>query len=155
MTQANDILDGPIRSSDRLPALARRVAFCLVAAFICLGPAPGHLLGQHHPWLREWRMFSGVGIGIPKGTFTIRNPDGTIRDLTPLEAAGLDRYPNIKHYLFPGRVRAPQHLRRFAAALCEQAAIGANVSFEGAVGTRDGWLPMQADDICAHGEPSP
>ncbi len=100
-------------------------------------------------------MFSGVGVGIPDGTFTVTHADGTIETHTPLEAAGLERYPLIRHYLFEGRVFEADHLARFATALCTPAHDASSVSFEGLVGTRDGWRAMQVDDICTETDMQP
>jgi hypothetical protein len=100
-------------------------------------------------------MFSDVGVGIPDGTFTVSQEDGTIETYAPLEAAGLERYPDIRHYQFEGRVLEVGHLNRFAKVLCARTPTTSTVSFEGVVGTRDGWRPMQADNICAETEVDP
>ena len=69
----------------------RRAAFTGLAAFILLGPAPGQLFGLHTIVLREWRMFSGAGIGLLKGRFTVHRATGTVT-MSPLEVAGLPSY---------------------------------------------------------------
>ena len=152
MSHAIDATGDPARRRARPAITVRRAAFCLVAAVIYLGPAPGQLFGLHSPWLREWVMFSRVGEGILDGAFTLVRPDGPVETYTPLEAAGLARYPIVLHYLFPRRVRDAGDLGRFAAPLCARAPAGAAVSFRGAVGDRDGWRPLQAEDVCAGAE---
>jgi len=135
-----------------LSTLLRHIAFGLFTVLIYLGPAPGQLFDSHSPWLREWVMFSGVGVGIPNGRFVVRSEDGVEAILTPLEAANIERYPLILHYLFKNRIFAEDHFARFAAPLCATVPDTSFVSFDGAVGTRQGWRPVQIENICASGE---
>lgn len=135
-----------------LPILVRNIAFGLFAVLIYLGPAPGQLFNSHSPWLREWVMFSGVGVGIPYGRFVVRHEDGVETIHTPLEAADIEQYPLILHYLFESRIFATEHFAHFAAPLCATVPETSSVSFDGAVGTRQGWQPVQIENICASGE---
>lgn len=127
----------------------RRAAFLAFAAFIILGPAPGQLFGLHSPLLREWVMFSGVGTGIPKGYFIVRDGEREVSRHTPLDAAGLGAYPAIKHYEFELRVHTVADLGRFAEALCDTLPHGQQMDFEGYIGTRNGWFAFPNADICA------
>jgi hypothetical protein len=129
----------------------RRVAFGGLAALILFGPAPGQLFGHHSPALREWVMYSGVGVGILRGSFVLQEGERRLATLSPLEALGLQRYPSVRHYQFPHLVRAPEDVAAYAAALCERAAPGQTVAFEGQVGTRQGWREMSSADLCALG----
>lgn len=128
--------------------LRRRAGFALLAAFVLLSPAPGQLLGAHTPLLREWVMFSGVGVGIPRGTFLVSGEGGEIARLSPLEALGLEAYPQIRHYAFDRRILADEDFPRFAQRLCEDARPGARIGFEGVVGTRAGWREARIEDVC-------
>ena len=128
----------------------RRYAFVGLALLILLSPAPGQLFGQHSAWLREWVMYSGVGVGLPKGLFVVHDEAGIVAEYTPLAAAGLDRYPQIVHYYFPGRIAEPAHLARFATDLCAKIEEGQRISFTGDVGTRQGWMPMSSENVCDH-----
>lgn len=134
------------------PAVAwpqlRRGVFMVIALFLFLGPAPGQLFGQHSPFLREWIMYSGVGIGMPKGIFSVHDQTGEVTDYTPLQAAGLERYPPISHYKFDRRIFAAEDLSRFAAPLCARLSQDQRLSFDGAVGTRIGWVQVTQDDVC-------
>lgn len=129
-------------------AQLRRALFTACAMFILLGPAPGQLFGNHSAWLREWIMYSGVGIGIPKGMFTVQGgaDDGAV--YTPLQAAGLERYPRIAHYSFEQRIFDPSGLARFAAPLCASLSDDQRLAFSGHVGTRQGWEPLADPDVC-------
>lgn len=139
----------PVRWRD-LRALGRKAVFVVLAGFILLSPAPGQLFDQPSPWLREWVMYSGVGTGIPAGDFHILDEAGAVVEtLTPLQAAGLSRYPNMSHYLFEGWMQSPDDLWRFAAAACAGLDPGRRLSFDGRVGTRQGWQEVQRGDICA------
>ena len=134
-------------------SLARRLTFAALAGFILLSPAPKQLFGEPSPWLREWVMYSGVGTGIPEGAFHIHDASGRIVEtLSPLQAAGLSRYPNIKHYMFEGRLQSSEDLWRFAAASCARLDTGQRLSFEGRIGTRQGWWAEARDDVCARPE---
>lgn len=153
MTHSIDAAAETVQQGDAFHKRWRRIAFCLILAFIYLGPAPGQLFGQHSPWLREWIMFSGVGVGIPDGTFIVTAPDGSTEAFTPLEAAGLDQYPIIWHYQFDRRILKKDQFEQFATALCDEAPATHDVSFDGAVGTREGWRAAQVDNICVDEEP--
>lgn len=127
----------------------RHVCFTAIAAFILLGPAPGQLFGHSSPWLREWVMFSDVGVGIPKGHFTVHDANGSDHgSYTPLAAVGLNRFPRITHYHFENRIFAAGDMAGFAAPLCANLAPGQHVSFEGQVGTRQGWADMSIENVC-------
>ena len=138
--------------SGNFSMLARHIAFGLFAVLIYLGPAPGQIFGSHSPWLREWVMFSGVGVGIPNGRFVVRHEDGAETMHTPLEAADIEQYPLILHYLFENRIFATEHFTHFAAPLCATAPETSSVRFEGAVGTRQGWQALKIENICASSE---
>lgn len=133
----------------------RRYVFFTLAAFILLGPAPGQLFGKHSPWLREWVMYSGVGVGLPKGVFTVHDLSGPVSEYTPLQAAGLEQYPQIVHYFFDKRIFEDADLTRFAANTCEALLPGQHLSFDGVVGTRKGWVPMPVANLCAQTEDAP
>jgi hypothetical protein len=128
----------------RSPASRRRVVFVLLAAFILLGPAPGQLFGIHTMFLREWLMFSGAGLGLPKGHFTLHRADGD-RTMTPLEVAGLPTYLALP---IAQRIYKPSDLRSFASRICDSGGETARLSFQGRVGTFTGWRTLTADDIC-------
>lgn len=137
------------RLARRLGSISRRVAFLAVAAFLLLGPVPGQIFGAHSVFLREWIMFAGVGVGIPKGAFTLHTVDGAVQPLTPTEVAGLTSYPQIRHYLFDKRIFEDADIKLFAGRICEQAGEGDRLSFEGFIGTRLGWRALSVDDICS------
>ena len=127
----------------RLTQRSRRVAFAAIAAFIMLGPAPGQLFGLHSIALREWVMFSGAGVGLPKGQFTLHRGDRAVT-LSPLEVAGRSSYLDLP---FDRRIYEPADLRAFAAPICEGRR-PARLSFKGHVATFTGWRALAADDIC-------
>ena len=122
----------------------RRAAFGILATFILLGPAPGQLFGLHSMLLREWVMFSGAGVGLLKGRFTLHRADGTVT-LTPLEAAGLSSYLELP---IARRPYQAADLKTFAARICGDARPAERVSFEGSIGTFSGWSPLNVADVC-------
>ena len=75
----------------------------------------------HHLLLREWVMYSGVGVGIPKGEFRIWQGDQPLATLSPLEALDLPAYPRVIHYTFPHRILRDEDFPRFAAAALRRA----------------------------------
>jgi len=135
-------------AAPRRATAARRAAFCVVALFIVLAPMFPHLFDLRSPFLRSWKMYSDVGVGILKGAFRI--DDGVSRrDLSPLQVMGLERYPRLRHFLFEHRVRESGDVARLAEPFCATLAPGVRLSFDGAVGTRQGWRPLQVENICA------
>lgn len=129
---------------------ARRIGFTAIALFILLAPAAGQIFGVKHLLLREWVMYSGVGVGIPKGEFRIWRGDQPVATLSPLEALELTAYPRVIHYTFPHRILGDEDLPGFAARLCAALADhdADRVSFEGVIGTRQGWRSARHGDLC-------
>ena len=125
-------------------ASSRRVAFAAIAAFILLGPAPGHLFGIHSALLREWIMFSGAGVGLLKGQFTLHRADGAVI-MSPIEAAGLPSYLALP---IEKRIYKPADLKTFAAHICGDVRETARLSFSGSVGTFAGWRALNVEDVC-------
>lgn len=123
-----------------------------LSLLIVLGPAVGQVFGLHKMLLREWIMFSGSGVGVLKGSFTLRHPGGTVTSLTPLDVLGLTRYPSDPPDVFGKLVFSESDLRSYGARLCDSHA--GTLSFHGSVGTRQGWRPLAAEDICARPAPA-
>lgn len=137
-------------AAPRRATVARRAAFCVVGLFILLAPMFPHLFDLRSPFLRPWMMYSDVGVGILKGGFRV--DDGVSRrDLSPLQVMGLERYPRLRHFLFEHRVHDSADVARLAEPFCATLGPGARLSFEGAVGTRQGWRPLQVNNVCAGG----
>ena len=127
----------------------KRAAFALAALYITLSPALPQLLGWGAPVVRAWTMYSGVGAGLPKGDFTARYADGRIQTLTALQVRGLERYPDVFHYTFDGLIDAPEGLAAWAADFCAASQDLESLSFSGRIGSPDGWVTHDADDLCA------
>ncbi len=142
MTFAQPATTGaPARTRPHSP---RRIAFAALAAFILLGPAPGQLFGVHSMFLREWVMFSGAGIGLPKGRFTLHRADGAVT-LSPLEVVALPSYMALP---LERRIFEPADVKAFAARICSDPHETARLSFEGSVATFTGWRDLAVQDVC-------
>jgi hypothetical protein len=135
--------DGTAGTDQSAPA-RRRVAFAVIAMFILLGPAPGQLFGMHSVLLREWLMFSGAGLGLLKGNFTLHGADGDVT-MSPLEVAALPSYLALP---VERRVFKPTDLKSFAARVCDNGRQTARLSYDGSVGTFNGWRMLTARDVC-------
>lgn len=94
-------------------------------------------------------MFSGAGIGVLKGRFTLHHAPEADRHMTPLEFLGLQTYPEAPPDQFGRLVLGMGDLRRDAVPLCESQAKESRLSFDGWVGTRLGWHPLAVEDVCA------
>jgi hypothetical protein len=94
--------------------------------------------------LREWIMFSGAGVGLPKGHFTLHSKDGAVT-LSPLEVLGLPSYLALP---LDRRIYKPADLKTFAARICDNGKETARLSFEGSVGTFAGWRDLVVHDVC-------
>lgn len=140
--------------SGGLRAQLRRGGFVVCALFILLAPSAGQVFGVNHLLLREWVMYSDVGVGIPRGEFRIWRGDDPVATLSPLQALGLRAYPSVIHYTFDHRILDDADFPAFAARLCARLSDydGDRVSFEGVVGTPDGWRGAQHGDVCAHAD---
>lgn len=129
--------------------LAHAGLVMVLGLFIAFGPAAGQIFGQHYAWLREWVMFSGSGVGVLKGRFTLHHPGGADQPMTPLDVLGLRAYPDTAPDEFDRLVFGLGDLRRDATAMCDRRTDASRLSFEGWVGTRQGWRPLAAEDVCA------
>lgn len=127
----------------------KRAAFALAASYIALSPALPQVFGWGAPFVRQWTMYSGVGEGLPKGVFTAHYEDGREEQFTPLQARGLDRYPDDFHYTFDARVLRRQDLARWVEDLCTRVPDLTRLSFEGRIGAADGWFVHSDPDLCA------
>jgi hypothetical protein len=137
---------GAPASTQRSVRSLRRAAFVALAAFILLGPAPGQLFGVHSILLREWLMFSGAGVGLAKGQFTLHRAEGAVT-MSPLEVLALPTYLALP---LDRRIYKPSDLKTFAARICDSGRETARLSFEGSVAAFIGWRALTAYDICNH-----
>ena len=142
----------PGLSLDRMRRAGRTALIVCLGVFIVFGPAVGQVFGRHTLLFREWIMFSGSGVGVLKGSFTLRHADDTVTALTPLDVLGLTRYPSDPPDEFGWLVWSDDDLRAYAARLCDGHA--GTLSFHGWVGTRQGWRPLAMEDICARPMPA-
>lgn len=120
-----------------------------LSLFIMFGPAAGQIFGRHHGFLREWIMFSGSGIGVLKGRFTLHSAGGSDQTMTPLALMRLTTYPDAPPDEFGRLVFHAGDLRKVAAQVCNGRAAVSRLSFAGWVGTRQGWRSLAVDDVCA------
>ena len=130
---------------------SRSMRLALVACaglFIMFGPAVGQIFGWHSIYIREWVMFSGGGIGVLKGTFTLHRPDGAAVRMTPLDVLGLKRYPGALPDQFDHLIFEESDLRGYASRVCDPVARTARLAYHGLVGTRQGWRPLDVEDVC-------
>ena len=150
MASIDPAVISPAPAAGRPSVKWRRAAFAGLAAFILLGPAPGHLFGLHTIVLREWRMFAGAGIGLLQGQFTVHRAVGTVT-MSPLEVAGLPSYLALPT---KRRIARPADLRAFAARLCDNPHETGRLSFEGSVGTGKGRQALTVHDVCNGSPPA-
>ncbi len=140
--------DRPVGDRKWGPARAARTAvFAILAGVILLGPGARQLLDMRTPIFRQWTMFSGVGVGILKGSFEVTDAAGASTRMSPLEVLELQRYPVQRSFLYDRLVAEPEDLRLFADRLCADGT--ARVAFHGQTGTRSGWRALDVDDVCA------
>ena len=126
----------------------KRIGFAAAALYILLSPALPQLLGVGSPWVRPWQMYASVGEGLPKGVFTARYENGHEERLSALQVLGAPRYPDTFHYTFEYRVFDEASFRHFAAQFCGSQAGLTSLSFQGRVGSREGWVTHQVADLC-------
>src|ERR1044071_6468781 len=136
--------DNAAADTQRSAPAWRHVVFAVLAIFILLGPAPGQLFGAHTVLLREWRMFSGAGVGLLQGHFTLHGANGDVT-MSPLEVAALPTYLALP---IERRIMKPADLKSFAVRICDNGGQTARLSFEGSVGTFNGWRTLSAHDVC-------
>lgn len=128
----------------------RSLALLTLSGYILLSPALVQVFGVGAPIVRPWTMYSRVGMGLPKGTFEVTQPDGQTVKMTALQAAGLRRYPAEGQIYHFGRFVSlqPGAFAKFAAPLCSQLEEGARVTFSGEIGSPTGWTQVDTVDVC-------
>ncbi|MEL8055508.1 MAG: hypothetical protein AAGK66_05090 [Pseudomonadota bacterium] len=127
----------------------QNVGILAAAAFISLGPAIPQVFGVAHDYVRPWVMFSGVGQGTMKGTFTLTKTDGSTQTYTALEILSLERYPNVFPYEFELLLRDRDAMAPIVSAFCaDHVGKGDVLSYSGRVGAPNGWALYEAEDVC-------
>ena len=127
----------------------QKMVVVVCGAYILLSPAFPQLLGVGADYVRFWRMFSGVGLGIMKGTFTLTEADGSHQQLTPLQVLNLERYPDIHFYTFDKIVKDVPAMADVTSEFCNAAVPeGATLSFRGKVGFENGWGTLELASVC-------
>ena len=86
-----------------------KIGIVLIVLFICLGPSSRQIFGVKHPLFREWVMFSAVGLGSCRGSFST-GPQGSGELVNRLEMLG-----------YPSLFSAPRSVRLWRT---EQEAVG-------------------------------
>ena len=125
------------------------VLFALAAGYLLLSPALPQLGGWGSPWIRQWTMFSGVGVGLPKGTFILEEADGTAIELPPLAVAGLSRYPVRQPiYYYDGYVGSADDLALYADVTCRHLREGSRLRFSGTIAQKYDWLAVENALVC-------
>ena len=131
----------------------QKAGILAAAAFISLGPAIPQVFGVAQDYVRPWVMFSGVGQGTMKGTFTLTKTDGSTQTYTPLEIMSLERYPNIFPYEFDRLLLDRDAMTPIVSAFCsERVGQGDILSYAGLVGAQNGWALYEAEDVCPKDE---
>lgn len=128
---------------------ARCVAILLLGGYALFSPALPQVAGIGAPYVRQWTMFSGSGVGVAKGVFSLRAKGQTVRELSPLEAAGLARYPaHVPIYRFDRLISDEADIVRLAEPTCASLEPDQSLWFEGRVGRGLGWAEPQALLVC-------
>ncbi len=125
-----------------------RAGYLAVAAFILLGPAVYQIFGYKTYSLRTWRMYSGVGVGVLRGEFSLTRGAEEIARETPLQFFGRDRYVNVGLIDPTDLIWTEKDLTRLAEARCAELEPGVLLGFKGLRGTFTGWAPLTMTDIC-------
>jgi hypothetical protein len=127
----------------------REAVFILFAVAILLFPAWPQILGERpNPLFRSWQMYAGVGVGVLKGTFLVERSAGR-ETLSPLAVLGLKRYPPVMTIpLSTVPLRRPEDLGLLSKSFCASLSPDARLSFDGVVGTRNGWQLLKRQNIC-------
>ena len=134
--------------------ILRRSGIIALAAFVLLGPGLVQVLGVDHPQIRSWRMYSGVGLGAPYGTFEVLNSGNPVRAVSLVEAMDIDSIRRIQAYTGSGSLRrgfdADAAIREAGGALCATLTPGEAIRFSGRLALRGGWraLAYSHDDLC-------
>ena len=127
----------------------QKTGILAAAVFIALGPALPQVFGIGQDNVRPWMMFSGVGQGTMKGTFTVTYADGSRKAYTPLEIMALDRYPDVLAYEFDKLLLNREAMSPIVSAFCDaHVKDGATLSYSGKVGAPNGWALYDAEDLC-------
>ncbi len=127
------------------PGGARATARVLVVAacllYIWLAPVPRQVFGRYVHGLRNWMMFSGVGLEVTEVRYWQVLPDGGERPLSraDLTAAGV-KEPRA------GRFSDEEDALATARRLCRELGAGADVRFRLRKATRKGWQAQPGAD---------
>lgn len=125
-------------------AKVRLAAFCVLAAYIALGPFFPQVLGVGKYVFRRWTMYSTFGSDICDVRYERVRPDGTREVLDRRALLGQER-ARVQW------IRDADAVRRVGQKLCRKLGRGADVRVRARCGAPEGWVPvLEGDaDLCA------
>ncbi len=136
-----------IEESERL----RKVVFLTLLAWMLAGPICEQVFGARRWWLRSWRMYSSVGIGLIEARF-FEARNGELREIQwpPPRRSASPRHisPPPSH-----RLSSARELSSVVEQLCDRLGSGADVRAVARRGVRTGWMPFAdgKDNLCESG----
>ncbi len=121
--------------------IARSLVFAILFLWMAVGPFYSQVLdvqNEFTPYIREWIMFSGRGIGFVEVRYFQKMPDGSEQDLDRFELLGFPDPRQAPDWLWriPHMVRA----RNIAVQLCAKLGPGADVRLVARHATTRGWV---------------
>lgn len=132
----------------------RRTGIIILAVSILFGPGLVQVLDVDAPQIRSWRMYSGVGLGAPYGSFDVLNSGEPVRSVSVVAAMEIDSIRGIQAYTGSGSLRrgfdADVVIREAGEPLCATLAPDESIRFSGRLAARGGWRPLtySHDDLC-------
>lgn len=129
---------------DRVRFWLRAIVFVPLAGFMLFGPFYTQILGNASPYLREWIMFSGLGVGFDEVRFSRLGADGKAEPLDRFELMGYRQRHKAPTWL----TRIPDYdtSLRIGHLLCHRLGDGADVRIESRRATIRGWTPGHRGD---------
>jgi hypothetical protein len=133
----------------------RALVFVLLAVFMLVGPFFPQVLGKRAPFIRQWTMFSKVGLGLADVMFSVRQPDGTYVPVDHYALLGYDRWWEAPHSL--RRIKGVEGVEKTARRLCRRLGPHADLRARVRVAYRSGWHVelMEADRNLCRADASP
>lgn len=128
----------------------RTAAMTLIGSYFLLSPVLPQVFDTGRPWVRQWTMFGGVGVGLLKGDFFFKPTEGEIRRLSVLDVHGLKRYPvTAQFYRYDGLIFEDADFLRLAAKYCAaNSEAQGEILFKGRLGHGKAWRTVEYRSAC-------
>lgn len=135
-----------MKQSDSFIFWRRTLMFAAIGFFMTWGPFYRHILKGRSPIFRQWRMYSGIGIGMYDARYYLQTPAGPQRINRP-ELLKKSFYPQERYKRL---IMNPAMLQKNSREICQAFRSSVDVRLFARIATMQGWkvISRGGKNIC-------